>query len=56
MQPETIDPGIYLAALIAAVYLVARAVVEWLIAPRKRHLGSGKPEPYDWPRWRTACR
>jgi hypothetical protein len=47
-------------AFCGGLWLVARMLIEWLVAPGLRRIGLAASEPYDWPRWvwraRLACR
>lgn len=51
MHGDVFDPGLFLAFIIAALYLGARPLIEWLILPGMRRNRRTAATPYDWPRW-----
>jgi hypothetical protein len=51
MGGDVFDPGILMGGVVAALWLLARPIVEWLVAPALRRVGLEKPRPYDPPVW-----
>lgn len=51
MHGDVFDPGLFLAFILAALWLGARPLIEWLILPGLRRNRRAPATPYDWPTW-----